>query len=307
VPRSLSLARSPKKATGCDVAIQKPEWFKMDPAKFLSDAQVDVMTTLELGACFRLMCRQWLDGFIPDDQKMLTRLCRIDAATMAEAWVTLEPFFPMIEAGKRANRFMWLEREKVVAALLRKSDEGTRAARKRWADTRNNLDATPNGLPMPDPMQEQTRAEQTRAEKNSLSEQICSDEVTQHSKKPKPEPSTEAIRLVALLKAEIRRNKCDFNITQAQERSWAATADRMLRLDGRKPEQAAELIRWAQRDEFWMCNVLSMEKLRKQFDQLAMKAKVKTNGKSSASVPLPTDYVTPSQEILRERAAAVAR
>src|SRR6202158_6461253 len=127
------------------------------------------------------MWRARLVCIIPDDQKMLTRVCRIDAATMAEAWVTLEPFFPMIEAGKRANRFMWLEREKVVAALLRKSDEGTRAARKRWADTRNNLDATPNGLPMPDPMQEQTRAEQTREEKNFLSDQICSEEGTHHS------------------------------------------------------------------------------------------------------------------------------
>jgi hypothetical protein len=43
------------------MAIQKPDWFKMDAAKFLSDAQVDAMTTLELGACLRLLCRQWLD------------------------------------------------------------------------------------------------------------------------------------------------------------------------------------------------------------------------------------------------------
>src|ERR1700686_931792 len=95
MPHSLSLARSPKKATGCDVAIQKPEWFKMDPAKFFSDAKVDVMTTLGLGGFLMLMCRQWLDGFIPDDQKMLARLCRLDAAAMAEAWITLSHFFPI--------------------------------------------------------------------------------------------------------------------------------------------------------------------------------------------------------------------
>jgi uncharacterized protein YdaU (DUF1376 family) len=290
-----------------DVAIQKPEWFKMDPAKFLSDAQVDVMTTLELGACFRLMCRQWLDGFIPDDQKMLARLCRLDAAAMAEAWITLSHFFPIVESGKRANRFMWIERAKVVADLERKSDEGTKAARKRWDDVRNKRDAIPNGSPMPDPMQDQTRAEQSRPEKSFLSEQSCSDEMTQPSKKPKPEPSRDATKLVVLLKAEILRNSCEFKITQAQERNWAVIADRMLRLDGRKPEQAAELIRWAQRDEFWMRNVLSMEKLRKQFDRLALEAKVKTNGKSSAPVPLPADYVSPSKEILRERAAAVAQ
>jgi uncharacterized protein YdaU (DUF1376 family) len=289
------------------VAIQKPEWFKMDPAKFLSDAQVDVMTTVELGACLRLMCRQWLDGFIPEDQKMLARLCRVDAAAMAEAWITLSHFFPIVESGKRANRFMWIERAKVVADLERRSDEGTKAAKKRWDDVRNKRDATPNGSPMPDPMQDQTRAEQTRPEKSFLSEQRGSDEMTQPSKKPKPEPSRDATKLVALLKAEILRNSCEFKITQSQERSWAVTADRMLRLDGRKPDQAAELIRWAQRDEFWMRNVLSMEKLRKQFDRLAIEVKVKTNGKSSAPVPLPADYVSPSKEILRERAAAVAQ
>ena len=48
------------------MSIQKPEWFKVDAAKFLSDARVDAMSTQELGACFRLLCRQWLDGAIPD-------------------------------------------------------------------------------------------------------------------------------------------------------------------------------------------------------------------------------------------------
>jgi uncharacterized protein YdaU (DUF1376 family) len=150
------------------MAIQKPEWFKVDPAKFLSDAQVDAMSTLELGACMRLLFRQWLDGFIPDDLRVLARLCRLDEAAMREAWVTLCPFFPVVEPRKRANRFMWMEREKVVSDLERRSDEGTRAANKRWNEARKKCDATPiaepNGSPIPEPMQEQTRAEQTRAE-----------------------------------------------------------------------------------------------------------------------------------------------
>lgn len=153
------------------MALQKPEWFRMDPAKFLSDGQVDAMSTLELGACLRLLCRQWLDGFIPDDLRVLGRLCRLDASGMREAWTTLQTFFPVVEPGKRANRFMWIEREKVVADLEKRSDEGTRAARKRW-DARNGTPngspiAEPNRLPMPQPMQEQSRAEQTRAETSS--------------------------------------------------------------------------------------------------------------------------------------------
>jgi uncharacterized protein YdaU (DUF1376 family) len=148
------------------VAIQKPEWFKIDAAKFLSDTLVDAMSSSELGACLRLLCRQWMDGYIPDDLHRLARLCRLDDASMADAWIVLSEFFPAIEPGKRANRFMWLERERVVADLARKSDEGTRAARKRWDEVNNMRNAAPiakpNGSPMPEPMQDQTRVDQTR-------------------------------------------------------------------------------------------------------------------------------------------------
>lgn len=145
------------------MALQKPEWFKVDPAKFLSDAEVDAMTAQELGACFRLLCRQWIDGWIPDDERQVARLARLDATAMPEAWVTLCRFFPVVEPGKRANRFMFIEREQVMAELERRSDEGARAARKRWDEHRKKLDAAPNGSPMPDPMQEQSRAESEKS------------------------------------------------------------------------------------------------------------------------------------------------
>ena len=152
-----------------------------------------------------------------------------------------------------------------------------------------------------------TRPEQSRPDKTFTSEQkACSDVEVHLPKKPKSEPSSEATKLALLLKTEILRNKADYKTTQAQERSWAVTADRMLRLDGRKREEAAELIRWAQRDEFWMANVLSMDTFREKFDQLALKAKGKMNGKVLAAVSLPADYVSPSEQLRREH-AAVAR
>src|SRR5438477_6704332 len=129
----------------------------------------------------------------------------------------------------------------------------------------------PHPIGYPCHTQCKTRPEQTRQDKTFLSEQGCSDVEIVLSKKPKTEPSREASRLASLLKAEILRNKCDYKITQAQERSWAVAADRMLRLDGRTPEVAADLIQWAQRDEFWMANVLSMDTFREKFDQLALK------------------------------------
>jgi uncharacterized protein YdaU (DUF1376 family) len=160
------------------MAIEKPPWFKVDAAKFLSDATVDAMSALELGACFRLLCRQWLDGAIPDDLRTLARLSRLDDQTMNDAWVTLSSFFPIVSPGKRANRFMWIEREKVVAELEHRSDEGTRAARKRWNETRKR-DAlpnaagngspidSPNGSPMPEPIQDQIRTDQIRGSQDA--------------------------------------------------------------------------------------------------------------------------------------------
>jgi uncharacterized protein YdaU (DUF1376 family) len=283
------------------MAIQKPEWFKMDPAKFLCDAQVDVMSTLELGACLRLLCRQWIDGFIPDDLHLLARLCRLDAVAMGEAWVTLSRFFPVVESGKRANRFMWIERETIVADLEKRSDEGTKAARKRWDEVKKRQDAIPNGSPMPEAMQDQTRPEQTRVEKSFSSEQQTrSDEMTpQTQKKTSKAPSQEACRLVALLKSEILRNKPDYRVTPAQERKWETTAQRMLDIDRRNSEQIANVIRWVQRDEFEMANVLCMDKLRKRFDQLELKADAKSPKRTAVS-PLPASYVPASEKIRQE-------
>jgi uncharacterized protein YdaU (DUF1376 family) len=284
------------------MAIQKPEWFKLDPAKFLSDAQIDVMSTLELGACMRLLCRQWLDGFIPDDQRLLARLCRIDEAAMGEAWLALCPFFPLLEAGKRANRYMWIEREKVVGDLEKRSDEGTKAARKRWDCVRATRDAIANGSPIPEPMQDQTRPEQTRPEKNITSElKTGSDSaISATQQKSQSLPSQRANKLATLLKSEILRNKPDFRITSSQERQWAVVAQRMLDLDQRSFEQIEKVIRWVQHDEFEMANVLCFDKLRKRFDQLELKAGAR-GPKLAASAPLPAGYVPASEKILHER------
>jgi hypothetical protein len=109
--------------------------------------------------------------------------------------------------------------------------------------------------------------------KNSLSELKSSSDVENAPRsKSKSEPSKEACRLSQFLKTEIRRNKPDYRVTAGQERSWAQTADRMIRLDQRNPRRIAELIRWAQRDEFWMSNILSMDKMREKYDVLELKA-----------------------------------
>ena len=115
-------------------------------------------------------------------------------------------------------------------------------------------------------------------------------------------PSHEAEKLAQLLKAEILRNKPDYRITQSQLRQWATTADRMIRLDRRQPERIDKVIRWAQRDEFWRSNVLSMDKLREQVDRLEMQMETRrSNGKSPPTQVEPFDLVAYSRAQLGEK------
>lgn len=142
------------------MGIQKPDWFKVDPAKFFADKVVQSMSTLEVGCCLRLLGRQWLDGHITDDIEVLARLCMITPASMRKVWVILSLFFIEIEPGKRANRFMWIEREKVVTDLEKKSDAGAKAAHNRWNAEREKR----NGSPMPTAMQDKNRLDKSREE-----------------------------------------------------------------------------------------------------------------------------------------------
>ena len=53
---------------------------------------------------------------------------------------------------------------------------------------------------------------------------------------------------------------------------WVADMDRLMRLDGRTPEQVENAIRWCQGNEFWKSNIHSPSKLRTKFDQLRLQA-----------------------------------
>lgn len=56
---------------------------------------------------------------------------------------------------------------------------------------------------------------------------------------------------------------------------WAVDIDKMIRLDGRKPEQIRKAIIWAMNDDFWQCNIWSGKALRKHYDRLEANAKAK--------------------------------
>jgi len=78
---------------------------------------------------------------------------------------------------------------------------------------------------------------------------------------------------------EVKLSKILFNLIlknnpKAKEpnyQTWAKHIDLAIRVDGRTPEELERVIRWCQADDFWYSNILSTQKLRKQFDQLWVK------------------------------------
>jgi hypothetical protein len=180
-----------------------------------------------------------------------------------------------IEAARKAAAVRWQTRGEAPVAS---DSDAVRmpVASGAHADRNAGGNAVGNAPTQPNPTQVKT----------STSKPNGFDQPRSSSKRKNQEPSREAVRLAALLKAEILRNKPDFNFRLDQERSWAVAADRMLRLDHRKPEQVADLIRWVQHDEFWMSNVLSMDTLRDKFDQLELR-RVRSGPNGKAGVPKP--------------------
>jgi uncharacterized protein YdaU (DUF1376 family) len=130
----------------------KPFWFPIEPAAFLSDSLVDQMTTLELGACFRLLCRQWIDGSLPDDQEQLRRLARLSKPEMEDAWEVIQRFFPKVEEGKRANRYANERRKEVEQTLSKRHIASIKANEKRWSNDpiaiRNGSESDPSRNPI---------------------------------------------------------------------------------------------------------------------------------------------------------------
>lgn len=85
---------------------------------------------------------------------------------------------------------------------------------------------------------------------------------------------------------------------------WSKTFDLMMRIDKRSLEEIKQVIQWCQKDTFWYKNILSADKLRKQYDRLLLlmqdsKPKPKINNSIPDNVQSGLDLV---EQIRREEA-----
>jgi hypothetical protein len=77
------------------------------------------------------------------------------------------------------------------------------------------------------------------------------------------------VDLAEHLKQRILENKPDAR-TPNDLSKWATSARLIVERDNRTPERIRQVIDWCQKDDFWKSNILSMDKLRAQFDRLEM-------------------------------------
>lgn len=70
-----------------------------------------------------------------------------------------------------------------------------------------------------------------------------------------------------------KRNYPWKNNGKPDRQKWADGFDKILRIDGRAIEEIKAVLSWCQRDDFWQDNILSPVKLRKQYEQLVLKAR----------------------------------
>lgn len=70
------------------------------------------------------------------------------------------------------------------------------------------------------------------------------------------------------LKTSILKNNPEAKITESQIKEWTNEARLMVERDKRDLEKMKVVLTWAHNNDFWIPNILSMSKFRKQYDTL---------------------------------------
>ncbi|WP_193065347.1 DNA replication protein DnaD [Oceanobacillus oncorhynchi] len=90
---------------------------------------------------------------------------------------------------------------------------------------------------------------------------------------------THHLKLAELLFKKIKENNP--NAKKPNLESWADTFRKIMEIDKKSGKEIQDLILWSQQHHFWYKNILSADKLRKQFDRLQLEMKDEQKPKSN--------------------------
>jgi hypothetical protein len=124
---------------------------------------------------------------------------------------------------------------------------------------------------------ESSRKSRAKSESESESETEYKQKPNLKSSCPALQPDAVDVRVVQLLIDLMLANNPESStirrLTPKSQSEWINQARLLRTADKRTPEQIEAIIRFSQADQFWKGNILSMPKLREQWDKLVMKAR----------------------------------
>mgnify|MGYP006278362715 CR=1 FL=1 len=107
----------------------KLPWFKFYPQEFMGDENVQLMGPSELGIYIAMLCHQWKAGAVPDDPRMVARICRGTPEQVEKAWDLVRPCFK--EHPDRDGFIIQPRLEKERQAALNRKEAARKAAQAR--------------------------------------------------------------------------------------------------------------------------------------------------------------------------------
>ena len=226
--------------------------FQMYAADFLVDT-LD-WTVDEIGIYIRLLLYEWVNKELPIDPKRLAKIAGTSPKKFTKRWSKIQ--FKFIQNG---NGFLINERLEETRQDQEKFRQGQSIAGKKGIEKKRKLGIYPfekSSDPLNTGSSDPSSGNQALQSSPSL------------KKKTYVEGSDE-LRLSKLLFDLIQKRKPDFKKPNLQ--AWAKYINLMIHKDRRKVSVITEVIKWAQLSDFWQNNILSTQKLRKQFDQLELK------------------------------------
>ena len=106
--------------------------FMMYARDWLASMSIATMSLAAEATYVRLLCHQWLAMRLPSESHRVRMATRIGEAEWAAVWTELEPHFPEVEGGGRANPRLEAYRADMLAKKGVRSEAGKKGAAAKW-------------------------------------------------------------------------------------------------------------------------------------------------------------------------------
>lgn len=228
-------------------------------------------------------------GLDPDEQRVLLvgHLHALWHFTLRSAWSKSADLTPWGEAGiERAMK--WRRKPGALVAALRESGfldgftphgwmerAGSLVKKRLGREDERRKEVAGGAGPEREPDGTRTGAAQSPTGQDIQDNQDNQDRTNTTSEAAK----SLTLKLVELMLSNDAKAKIPSDLSK-----WEAEADKLLRLDGRTPEEAGRVLVWSQRSDFWKSNIQSMGKFREKFPTLLLQSKAQTGGSKNGAL-----------------------